>query len=70
MGSARPPTDRKGKPMTYKFRLELANGEPAAPSTFETSEPNWRPGDRVFVNPTLRYVVIARREGVLIVERE
>ena len=56
--------------MLFEFRLELANGEPADPRKFETSEPNWRPGDRIFVNPTVRYVVVATREGVLVVERE
>ena len=56
--------------MGFEFRLELANGERADPPTFTSSEPNWRPGDRLFLNPTLRYVVVAAREGVLIVERD
>ena len=56
--------------MLFEFRHELANCEPADPRKFETSEQNWHPGDRVFVNPTVRYVVVATRGGVLIVERE
>ena len=67
----RPPTDTKGAAMPFQFRLELANGEPADPPTFTSSEPNWRQGDRLFVNPTLCYVVVSTREGgVLVVERE
>jgi len=56
--------------MPFQFRLELPDGKPAEPPTFATVVPSWRPGDRIFVNPTLTYRVVAAREGVLIVERE
>jgi hypothetical protein len=42
----------------FKYRLILANGEPADPPTFESSTPTWRPGDQIWVRPgyTLRVV--------------
>lgn len=56
--------------MAFTFKLELANGEPADPPSIASAVPNWRAGDRVFVNPTLTYRVVQTREGVLVVERE
>ena len=49
-----------------QFRLEQPDGEPAEPPTLVTVVPSWSTGDRVFVNPTLRYVVVDKREGVLV----
>jgi hypothetical protein len=56
--------------MFFQFRLEPANGEPAAPPTVTAAVPNWRPGDRACVSPNVVYRVAEAREGVLVVERE
>jgi len=54
----------------FKFRLELEDGTAAEPAALTFAIPSWSPGDRVFVRPGLTYVVVATREGVLVVERE
>jgi hypothetical protein len=62
--------------MPFNFRLELANGEPADPPTFQSSEPNWRVGDTIFLGlkrPKLRVVALhagtaADGEQVLVAE--
>ena len=63
--------------MSFAFRLELANGEPAEPPTFTSSEPNWRVGDTIFLGPRRRLRVVglyagttADGERVLIVESD
>jgi hypothetical protein len=48
--------------MPFQFRLELATGESAEAPTIESAVPNWHPGDRVFINPTVRYRVLELRE--------
>jgi hypothetical protein len=35
---------RKGGPMAFTFKLELADGAPADPPSFTTVAPQWRPG--------------------------
>jgi hypothetical protein len=33
--------------MAFTFNLELADGTPADPPTFQTVAPHWRPGDTI-----------------------
>jgi hypothetical protein len=33
--------------MAFTFNLELADGTPADPPTFQTVAPQWRPGDTI-----------------------
>jgi hypothetical protein len=62
--------------VTHPYRLELPGGEPADPPTFQSSEPNWRVGDTIFLGPKrpkLRVVALhagttADGERVLVVE--
>ena len=59
----------------FLFRLEMADGTPAEPSTLSSAVPNWGPGETIhFGNQTMR-VVGVRDDGedqppVLIVEDE
>jgi hypothetical protein len=39
--------------------MRLADGTPADPPTFTSSEPNWRVGDRVIVGAEVRYRIVA-----------
>jgi hypothetical protein len=57
----------------FTFRLELADGTPAEPSTFSAAVPNWRPGDTIHLGRrTLRVLAIrdddADQAPVLVVE--
>jgi hypothetical protein len=57
----------------FTFRLELADGTPAEPSTFAAAVPNWRPGDTIHLGRrTLRVVKVrdddADEAPVLVVE--
>ena len=61
----------------HPFKLELANGEPADPPTFQSAVPNWRVRDTIFLGPKRPQLrVVALRAGttgdelqVLVVER-
>jgi hypothetical protein len=37
--------------MAFTFRLELADGTPADPSSFHTVAPQWKPGDEIPLGP-------------------
>jgi hypothetical protein len=50
LASPHRPLGREGS-RVFRFKLELASGEPADPPRFETSEPNWRPGHVIFFGP-------------------
>jgi hypothetical protein len=50
VGSATPAPQREEAAM-HPYKLELPNGEPADPPTFQSSEPNWRVGDVIFLGP-------------------
>ena len=59
----------------HPFKLELANGEPADPPTFQSAVPDWRVGDTFLGpgRPHLRVVALHAgasddEEQVLVVE--
>ena len=68
------PTDYgKGEPNGRLYRLELEDGTPADPPTFETAVSNWRPGDTIPLGRRMLCVVRIRDDDadhspVLVVE--
>jgi hypothetical protein len=58
----------------FLFRLERADGSPAAPPTLKSTLPNWRPGDEIPLGPDRSLRVVAVRDDdadqppVLVVE--
>jgi hypothetical protein len=49
-------TDAKGAEM-FTFQMRLADGTPADPPQFVSSEPNWRTGDPVRIGADVRFTI-------------
>jgi hypothetical protein len=47
--------------MAFTFNLELADGTPAAPATFTTVAPRWKPGDTIPLGPARAPRVVGNR---------
>jgi hypothetical protein len=47
----------------FTYRLELEDGTPADPPTFNTAVPNWRPGDTISLGRDRILRVIGTRPG-------
>ena len=49
--------------MPFTFKLELADGEPATPSTFGAAVPDWQKGDVLFLGRDRMLRVLERRDA-------
>ena len=47
--------------MAFTFKLELADGTPADPSSFRTVAPQWRPGDEIPLGSGRALLVVRSR---------
>jgi hypothetical protein len=49
--------------MAFMFKLETADGAPAAPPSFTTVAPTWRPGDTIPLGGRTLRVIRVRETG-------
>ena len=47
--------------MAFTFNLELADGTPADPPSFQTVAPQWKPGDTIPLGPGWALRVVGSR---------
>lgn len=42
----------------FTYRMKLADGTPAEHPTFQTSQPDWKVGDKVLIRPGTAYRIV------------